>query len=130
MSPASPSASGVFTSSWYRGCRFSPLTSDFSSIGKVTPKPAAQKVWMSSALPGSCPPNWLQGTPMTVKPFASYANCRRASPEYCGVSPHCDAVFTRRIALPLCAARLVGSSDRVVSGMSYRLTGLSSAGSG
>lgn len=84
----------------------------------MTPNPAAQKVWMSSALPGSCSPNWLQGTPMTVKPFSSYLNCSRARPEYCGVRPHCEAVFTSRIALPLWAPRLVGSSDRVVSGMS------------
>ncbi len=67
-SPASPSASASFVSSAYSGCRSPPLTSVFSSSGKLTPYVVEQKVWISSALPGSCPANWLHGTPSTVRP--------------------------------------------------------------
>ncbi len=101
MSPASPAASGVRVSSPYSGCRPSPLTSSLSSIGKVTPYVVEQKVEISSDEPGSWPPNWLQGTPRTVKPREEYFFCRFSRPSYCGVRPHFEATFTTRTALPL-----------------------------
>ena len=60
----------------------------------MTPYVVEQKVWISSAVPGSWPPNWLHGKPRTVKPFSPYVACSRSSPSYCGVRPHLDATLT------------------------------------
>src|SRR5256885_11974562 len=63
---------------------------------------------MSSALPGSWPPNWLHGKPITVKPLGSYFFWSASSVAYWGVFPHCDATLTSISALPLYAASVVG----------------------
>jgi len=39
---------------------------------------AEQNSPISSALPGSCPANWLQGTPSTVKPRSAKRFCSRS----------------------------------------------------
>jgi len=57
-----------------------------------------QKVWISSALPGSCPANWLQGKPTTEKPGRHTASAV-APALVLGVSPHFEATFTTRRAL-------------------------------
>ena len=77
------------------------MTSIFSSSGKLTPYVVEQKVWISSAVPGSWPANWLQGTPSTVNPRSAYSFCSLSRPAYCGVSPHWEATFTSRTAEPL-----------------------------
>src|SRR5690242_15140599 len=55
---------------------------------------------MSSADPGSWPPNWLHGTPITVNPREPYFCCSSSSAVYWGVSPHRDATLTTRAARP------------------------------
>ena len=55
---------------------------------------------ISSAEPGSWAPNWLQGTPTTLKPLPSNRFWISSRPVYWGVSPHCEATFTSRTALP------------------------------
>jgi hypothetical protein len=44
--------------------------------GKVTPYVVEQNCWISSAVPGSWPRNWLLGKPMTEKPRSPYCFCR------------------------------------------------------
>src|SRR5688500_1704972 len=95
-----------------------PLTSNFSVIGKVTPSVAEQKLWISSALPGSWSPNWVHGQPIPPKPLPAYSSCSSSSCAYCGVRPHFEATLTRRSALPLWAARLPGLPSSVWMGAS------------
>src|SRR5205823_8243827 len=111
--------SSLAVSCWYRGWRPSPLTSIFSVIGNVTPYVVEQNVAISSDDPGSCSPNWLQGTPSTVNPLFAYCSWRRSRPSYCGVRPHLEATLTTRTALPLWSPRLPGSPFRVLIGMSW-----------
>jgi hypothetical protein len=44
------------------------LTSVFSYSGNVTPYVIEQNCWISSAVPGSCSPNWFDGKPTTENP--------------------------------------------------------------
>ena len=53
------------------GWASSPLTSTLANIGKVTPKVRSQNDAISVSSPGSCPPNWLQGKPRTLKPCSA-----------------------------------------------------------
>ena len=46
-------------------------TPAFARVAEVFNELVEQNVAISSAEPGSCPPNWLQGTPSTVKPRSS-----------------------------------------------------------
>src|SRR5205085_1147013 len=69
-----------------------------------------------SAEPGSCPPNWLHGKPITVKPFASYFFCTASSAVYCGVRPHLLATFTIISALPRKLASVVSLPCSVLIG--------------
>src|SRR4051794_9539486 len=122
-SPALPSASGTPVSSSKSGARSGPLTSTFSSIGNVTPYVAEQNSAISSAVPGSWPPNWLHGTPMTVIPGSSSCSC--SSSVYCGVRPHFDATLTTSAAVPpVSAPSVVVSPDSVCTFRSYRDTDL------
>jgi hypothetical protein len=108
MSPSTPSASAVAVSTSYSAWRSSPFTSTFSVRGNVTPYVVEQNSWISSAVPGSWPRNWLHGTPSTVKPRSAYFFWRFSSPVYCGVSPHFDATFTSKTAVSLYCDRSAG----------------------
>lgn len=55
---------------------------------------------ISSAVPGSWSPNWLHGTPKTVKARTAFLCCSSSSPVYCGVRPNLDATLTARMAFP------------------------------
>ena len=57
-----------FFRNWYSGCACGPFTSILAKMGKVTPYSLPQNALISSALPGSCPPNWLHGNPSTSSP--------------------------------------------------------------
>src|SRR5499425_1809107 len=81
-------------------CRPGPFTSIFSNIGKVTPYEVEQNSAISSAVPGSCPPNWLHGKPTTANPRDANCSCSFSSAVYWGVSPHLEATFTTSRALP------------------------------
>src|SRR3954449_2756266 len=76
---------------------------------------------MSSAVPGSWPPNWLHGTPTTVNPRSAYSSCSFSSPAYCGVRPHLLATLTTRAGRPpVRAPSVVGAPSSVVRGRSRR----------
>lgn len=47
------------------------------------------KALISSAVPGSCFPNWLQGKARTSKPLLLNLLCSSTSSRYWGVKPHC-----------------------------------------
>src|SRR6185503_12917414 len=64
--PIAPGASAFRCS--YSGCACAPLTSILANSGNVTSYFVLQNVAISSADPGSWPPNWLQGNPSTSKP--------------------------------------------------------------
>ena len=49
----------------YRSWASLPLTSVLSVIGKVILKLVSQKSLISKLVPGSSPPNWFDGTPIT-----------------------------------------------------------------
>ena len=55
---------------------------------------------MSASVPGSCPPNWLQGNPSISSPWSLYLSYTSCNPLYCGVKPHLLATFTIRSAFP------------------------------
>src|SRR5580693_828927 len=105
------------------GCRADPFTSIFSNIGKVIPYVAEQNVAISSAVPGSCPPNWLHGKPTTANPRSANCSCKASRPAYCGVSPHLEATFTTRSVLPSSSPRDDGWPARVLTGKSRTLIG-------
>src|SRR2546423_4936532 len=88
-------------SATYRGWRFGPLTSILSNSGKLTLYFDEQNCLISSFVPGSCPPNWLQGKPRTVKPLSLYFSCKVSNAWYWGVRPHFEATFTIKITFPL-----------------------------
>ena len=44
------------------------MTTIFSKMGKLMPYVVAQNNRISWASPGSWPPNWLHGTPITENP--------------------------------------------------------------
>src|SRR4051812_29506184 len=119
MSPACPSESAVGVSCWYSGCRPSPLTSTFSDSGNFTSYFVLQKVLISSGVPGSCSPNWLQGIPTTEKPCAPKRSYSFSNPSYCGVSPQNDATFTSSVTLPFWSPRMPGSPLSELSEVSY-----------
>ena len=73
---------------------------------------------ISSEVPGSCLPNWLQGKPSTVKPFLAYFEWTACNCLYCGVRPHLLATLTISITLPLWAPRLVFLPSMSFNGMS------------
>lgn len=52
------------------GASSDPFTSTLASTGNVTPKLSWQNCWISASVPGSWPPNWLQGNPITVNPWS------------------------------------------------------------
>src|SRR5580658_5498193 len=106
------------------GCRSDPFTSIFSNIGKVTPYVAEQNSAIWSAVPGSCPPNWLHGNPTTAKPREPNCSCSFSSAVYCGVSPHLDATFTTSSVLPSSDASEESCPVRVFTGMSRMVTQL------
>ena len=111
-------------------CRPGPFTSIFSNMGKVTPYDVEQNSAISSAVPGSCPPNWLHGKPTTVSPREANCSCSFSRAVYCGVSPHCDATFTTSSAAPGAVAPSEESSPaRVFTGMSNIVTVLTVPGS-
>src|SRR3954467_916595 len=56
---------------------------------------------MSEAVPGSCFPNWLQGTPTMANPWLPNFSCSASSGLYCGVLPHLLATLTSNTTLPL-----------------------------
>src|SRR3954467_5942894 len=56
---------------------------------------------MSEAVPGSCFPNWLQGTPTMANPWLPNFSCSASSGLYCGVLPHLLATFTSSTTFPL-----------------------------
>src|SRR5271165_956369 len=93
-------------------------------MGKLTPYVVEQNSAISSALPGSCPPNWLHGKPTTDRPRAANCSCSCSSAVYCGVSPHLDATFTTSTAEP--GETTEPSEDswpaRVFTGMSNMVT--------
>src|SRR5258708_18703500 len=60
---------------------------------------------MSSAVPGSWPPNWLQGTPRIENPSPLKRSCSSSRPAYCGVKPQREATLTTSVALPLNSER-------------------------
>src|SRR6516162_2712609 len=74
-------------------CRPGPFTSIFSNIGKVTPYDVEQYSAISSAVPGSCPPNWLHGKPTTDSPREANCSCSFSRAVYRAVSPHGVATF-------------------------------------
>ncbi len=79
--------------------------------GKVTSYLVAQKLAISSADPGSCPANWLQGKPSTTRPASRCCRHSASNPSYCGVKPHLDAVLTTSTTLPRWAASGWGAPD-------------------
>src|SRR5689334_7754588 len=100
-----------------------PFTSIFSNIGKVTPYEVEQNSAISSAVPGSCPPNWLHGKPTTESPREANCSCSFSSAVYCGVSPHLDATLTTSRAAPGAADPSEESCpDRDFTPMSSMLT--------
>src|SRR3954468_1013309 len=61
--------------------------------------------------------NWLQGTPITVKPRSAYSSCSASSAPYCGVSLQRLATLTTSAAFPPVRAPSVdGVPSRVVTG--------------
>src|SRR5262245_47119275 len=126
ISPVCPSLSDVSWSCSYSACLSSPFTSIFSESGNCTPYVVLQNVLISSAVPGSCAPNWLQGIPSTAKPLAPYCSCNFSSPSYWGVSPQNDATFTMSVTLPFCSSSRLGDPSRDDSGTSYTDMGDSS----
>src|SRR5436190_19023980 len=104
-------------------CRPGPFTSIFSNIGKVTPYEVEQNSAISSAVPGSCPPNWLHGKPTTVSPREANCSCSFSRAVYCGVSPHCEATFTTSSVAPGAVVPSEESSpSSVFTGMSNIVT--------
>ena len=65
------------------------------------------------SVPGSWPPNWLQGVPKTDRPRPLYSSKSVCRPLSCGVNPQAEAVFTTSVALAPATAR---------SGTSWPLT--------
>src|SRR3954451_5899730 len=74
---------------------------------------------MSSALPGSCAPNWLHGIPTTEKPCSPKRSYRFSRPSYCGVRPQNDATLTSSVTLPFWSASTPASPSIEVIGTSY-----------
>ena len=100
----------------YNGCSFGPLTSILSITGNVTPlqKELYHLMWRSNYLaekidnmdwmlpnclmnslicegvPGSWPPNWLQGNAITVNLSPNFC-CKSWKPGYCFVKPQKQA---------------------------------------
>ena len=60
-------------------CAFEPLTSTLCVNGKLTLKFTSQNFLISLFVPGSCPPNWLEGTPSTIKPLSLGRPATRAA---------------------------------------------------
>ena len=61
----------------------------------------SQNFLISSSVPSSWAPNWLVGTPTTIRPLSlnpSYSFCRSS---YCLVKPQLLATFTNNIVLPI-----------------------------
>lgn len=56
---------------FHRGWALSPLTSTLLVISKVTLNCLINSL-ISASVPGSCPPNWLHGNPMILRPFSEY----------------------------------------------------------
>ena len=48
-----------------------PFTSNFLKIGKVIPYFDLANCWMLWSVPGSCPPNWLQGNANISNPYTA-----------------------------------------------------------
>src|SRR6266566_547734 len=105
-------------------CRPGPFTSIFSNMGKVTPYDVEQNSAISSAVPGSCPPNWLHGKPTTEKPREANCSCSFSRAVYCGVSPHLEATFTTSSAEPGGTTEPTEESSpaRVFTGISSMVT--------
>src|SRR5262249_20093506 len=59
-----------------------------------------QNCFISSFVPGSWAPNWLQGNPSTAKPLSLYFSYTDSKDLYCGVKPQCEATFTINSTLP------------------------------
>ena len=64
----------LFFAQVYTEFVFGPLTLILSVIGNVILKLVSQKSFISEFVPGSCPPNWLDGKPITTKPLSLYVS--------------------------------------------------------
>jgi len=53
---------------FHRGCASFPFTFTLLVMSHVTPNVLANFL-ISASVPGSCPPNWLQGNPIIRRPF-------------------------------------------------------------
>src|SRR5262245_11055766 len=82
---------------------------------------------MSDSLPGSCPPNWLQGNPSTTNCLTFNRRYRDSRPAYCGVNPHRLATLTMSSERSRYVAMLSGWPSMVVTDMSYKSDTPSSA---
>jgi len=93
----------------HRGWDLSPLTSTLENMGNVIPYFVAMNCFISCSVPGSWPPNWLQGNPQISKPWSWYLSYNCCSSLYdVFVVPHLEATFTIKTTLPLYFERCVG----------------------
>jgi hypothetical protein len=80
----------------YKSQAPSPFTSTLENNWKLQLYLLFANSRISSSLPGSCAPNWLQGKPRTFRSSRSFSNAHR--PVYCPVRPHWLARFITSIA--------------------------------
>jgi len=80
----------------YKSQAPSPFTSTLENSWKLQLYLLFANSRISSSLPGSCAPNWLQGKPRTFRSSRSFSNAHR--PVYCPVRPHWLARFITSIA--------------------------------